>query len=70
MTNSDIHKGSEAGDSIGRTLRLHCCYSPASSVLVAKKHLYHLGRMNSKPRQGGGRRQVSHMLKVAVLSLV
>ena len=29
----------EAGDSIGRTLRLRCCYWPTSGILVARKRL-------------------------------
>ena len=59
----------EAGDSIGRTLRLHCCYQPASSILIARKHLLSLSRMNSKSRQGRGVTHVSPT-NSSVLSLV
>ena len=59
----------EAGDSTGRTLRLRCCYGLAASILVARKLILHLGRMNRKPRQGGGGRRVSPT-DSAVLSLV
>ena len=37
--NHPLSRVSEAGDSIGRTLRLHCCCWPATSVLVARKRL-------------------------------